>query len=74
MNEQLEHMTISKEKLLETLKLAKKMESTNPKKWKKIIELIIAILTVIGSFIGGNVTAKNTDFKIKEIINQEISK
>ena len=42
--------------------------------WKKIIELVIVILTAIGSFIGGNVTAKNTDFKIKQIINQEISK
>lgn len=42
--------------------------------WKKIIDLVIVILTAIGSFIGGNVTAKNTDFKIKEIINQEISK
>lgn len=69
-------MTTNKESLLKKLNFAKKMESTslNPKKWKKIIELIIAILTVIGSFIGGNVTAKNTDFKIKEIINQEILK
>lgn len=42
--------------------------------WKKIIDLVIVILTAIGSFIGGNVTAKNTDFKIKEILNQEINK
>lgn len=42
--------------------------------WKKIIDLVIVILTAIGSFIGGNVTAKNTDFKIKEIVNQEINK
>lgn len=31
--------------------------------WKKIIELVIVILTAIGSFIGGNVSAKN-GFKI----------
>lgn len=48
--------------------------SKNPAKWKKIIDLIIVLLTAIGSFIGGNVTAKNSDFKIKEIINQEILK
>lgn len=42
--------------------------------WKKIIDLVIVILTAIGSFIGGNVAAKNTDFKIKQIINQEINK
>jgi hypothetical protein len=46
--------------------------SKNPTKWKKIIDLIIVLLTAIGSFIGGNVTAKNSDFKIKEIINKEI--
>lgn len=40
--------------------------------WKKIIDLIVVILTAIGSFIGGNVTAKNTDFKIKEFLNQKI--
>lgn len=49
-------------------------QTKNPKTWKKIIDLIIVILTAIGSFIGGNVTAKNTDFKIKEIINTEIQK
>lgn len=27
--------------------------------WKKIIELIIAILSVIGSFIGGQALAQN---------------
>lgn len=27
--------------------------------WKKIIELVIVILTAIGSFIGGNASAKN---------------
>lgn len=42
--------------------------------WKKIIDLVIVILTAIGSFIGGNVIAENTDFKIKQIINQEINK
>ena len=31
-------------------------EKTN---WKKIIELVIVILTAIGSFIGGNAAAKN---------------
>lgn len=51
------------------------MTTSNKKpNWKKIIDLVIVILTAIGSFIGGNVTAKNSDFKIKEIINQEISK
>ena len=42
--------------------------------WKKFIDLVIVILTAIGSFIGGNVSAKNFDFKIKDIINQEINK
>lgn len=42
--------------------------------WKKLIDLIVVILTAIGSFIGGNVTAKNSDFKIKEMINKEIQK
>lgn len=66
-------MLISKTKLLQKLKFAKKMESIskNPIKWKKIIELIIAILTVICSFIGGNVSAKN-GFKIHELLNQKI--
>lgn len=49
-------------------------QTKNPKTWKKIIDLVIVILTAIGSFIGGNISAKNTDFKIKEIINQEINK
>ena len=47
--------------------------SKNPTKWKKIIDLIIVLLTAIGSFIGGNITAQNSDFKIKELINQEIT-
>ncbi len=42
--------------------------------WKKIIDLVIVILTAIGSFIGGNVSAKNYDFKIKEIVQREINK
>ena len=42
--------------------------------WKKIIDLVIVILTAIGSFIGGNVSAKNYDFKIKDIVKQEINK
>lgn len=29
------------------------------KKWAKIIKLIIAILSVIGSFLGGQATAEN---------------
>lgn len=37
--------------------------------WKKIIELVIVILTAIGSFIGGNAAAKN-GFKV--INNQKI--
>lgn len=49
------------------------MTTSKKPNWRKIIELVIVILTAIGSFIGGNVTANNTDFKIKEIINQEIS-
>ena len=47
-------------------------ETKNPKTWKKIIDLVIVILTAIGSFIGGNISAKNTDFKIKEMLNQNI--
>lgn len=34
------------------------MNSKKPN-WKKIIEAIIAILTVIGSFIGGQAAAQN---------------
>lgn len=47
-------------------------ETKNPKTWKKIIDLVIVILTAIGSFIGGNISAKNTDFKIKEMLNKNI--
>ncbi len=32
---------------------------SNKPNWKKIIEAIIAILTVIGSFIGGQAAAQN---------------
>lgn len=39
--------------------------------WKKIIDLVIVILTAIGSFIGGNVSAKN-GFKVQEMLNQKI--
>lgn len=50
------------------------MTTSKKPNWKKLIDLIVVILTAIGSFIGGNVTAKNSDFKIKEIINNEIQK
>lgn len=39
--------------------------------WKKIIDLVIVILTAIGSFIGGNVSAKN-GFKVQAMLNQKI--
>lgn len=35
------------------------MSSKNPNTWKKIIDLIIVLLTAIGSFIGGQATAQN---------------
>lgn len=35
------------------------MESKNPNTWKKIIDLIIVLLTAIGSFIGGQASAQN---------------
>lgn len=35
------------------------MENKNPKTWKKIIDLIIVLLTAIGSFIGGQASAQN---------------
>lgn len=43
--------------------------------WKKIIELIIAILSVIGSFIGGQALAQNGHIDIfgKYEINQSIN-
>lgn len=31
----------------------------NPTTWKKVIDLIIVLLTAIGSFIGGQASAKN---------------
>lgn len=34
-------------------------EQKNPTTWKKIIDLIIVLLTAIGSFIGGQASAKN---------------
>lgn len=45
-------------------------QQTKPN-WKKIIDLIVVILTAIGSFIGGNVSAKN-GYKIQEMLNQKI--
>lgn len=35
------------------------MENKNPQTWKKVIDLIIVLLTAIGSFIGGQVSAQN---------------
>lgn len=35
------------------------MENKNPQTWKKIIDLIIVLLTAIGSFIGGQASAQN---------------
>lgn len=48
------------------------MKKTN---WKKIIELVIVILTAIGSFIGGNASAKNGFhiFTQKTVENQIIN-
>lgn len=34
-------------------------EQKNPATWKKIIDLIIVLLTAIGSFIGGQASAQN---------------
>lgn len=34
-------------------------EQKNPQTWKKIIDLIIVLLTAIGSFIGGQASAQN---------------
>lgn len=34
-------------------------EQKNPTTWKKIIDLIIVLLTAIGSFIGGQASAQN---------------
>lgn len=35
------------------------MENKNPQTWKKIIDLVIVLLTAIGSFIGGQAAAQN---------------
>lgn len=35
------------------------MDVMNVKKWKRLIELTIAILSVIASFFGGQLSAKN---------------
>lgn len=35
------------------------MTTKNPTTWKKVIDLVIVILTAIGSFIGGQATAQN---------------
>lgn len=35
------------------------MENKNPQTWKKIIDLVIVLLTAIGSFIGGQASAQN---------------
>lgn len=34
-------------------------QTKNPQTWKKVIDLIIVLLTAIGSFIGGQVSAQN---------------
>lgn len=38
----------------------------NPNTWKKIIDLIIVLLTAIGSFLGGQATAQNDVIDIFE--------
>lgn len=35
------------------------MTTKNPQTWKKIIDLVIVLLTAIGSFIGGQASAQN---------------
>lgn len=35
------------------------MTTKNPTAWKKVIDLIIVLLTAIGSFIGGQASAQN---------------
>lgn len=35
------------------------MTTKNPTTWKKIIDLVIVLLTAIGSFIGGQASAQN---------------
>lgn len=49
----------------------KKMNTKNPAKVKKIIELIIVLLTAVASFIGGNVSAKNGYKLSNSIINEQ---
>lgn len=49
------------------------METKNPSKIKKIIELIIVLLTAVASFIGGNVSANN-GYKLSNLVNNEIQK
>lgn len=34
-------------------------QNKNPQTWKKIIDLIIVLLTAVGSFLGGQVSAQN---------------
>jgi hypothetical protein len=47
------------------------MKTENPTKIKKIIELIIVLLTAVASFIGGNVSAKNGYKLSNQIINEQ---
>ena len=35
------------------------MTNKSPQTWKKIIDLVIVLLTAIGSFIGGQASAQN---------------
>lgn len=42
------------------------MTNKNPQKWKKIIDLVIVLLTAIGSFIGGQASAQNDIVNIFE--------
>lgn len=42
------------------------MENKNPNTWKKIIDLVIVLLTAIGSFIGGQASAQNDIIDIFE--------
>ena len=34
-------------------------QTKNPQTWKKVIDLIIVLLTAIGSFLGGQASAHN---------------
>ena len=42
------------------------MTTKNPTTWKKIIDLVIVLLTAIGSFIGGQASAQNDVIDIFE--------